>query len=477
VKFIIGNTYTVCKDYSEEEIKLLRGWCSKEYEYYGIDYKAKGPARRRRQKMTAFLNYLEVGPSFPTGWVGRFAEQLQRFGHEVIIEDVRRTPNVAAPLPYSGFELRDYQAEAVNRALKLKRGIIHHATGAGKTVILGKLIAEIGQPTLIIVPTRELLRQTYNKMCEYLDPSLVGYVGDSEWKPNFVTVGIVNTLWNHVKAGSNELKKITDQLEVVVVDEAHHINIKGRNQLKNSYFKIMQLLDVPYRFGLTATPGEEGSLERELLEAATGRVIHHIGASELIRRDLLSQPTVEMYKIPIPHRISDWQTAYKQNILFNEYRNELIIDLAKEYAKQGLSVLISVIRVGNHAKPLWEAFDRAELMVGNTPTHIREKILEDFAAKRCKILVSTVVNEGVDIPSMDVIIMAGGGKSDKLTVQKVGRALRKAEGKDGCLIVDFYDDDNGILKKQSQARRRVYKNEEEFIVKPYMTPPLEPLEL
>ena len=86
--------------------------------------------------------------------------------------------------------------------------------------------------------------------------------------------------------------------------------------------------------------------------------------------------------------------------------------------------------------------------------------------KDLKILISTVVNEGVNIPSMDVIIMAGGGKSNKLTVQRVGRALRKAEGKETAKIIDFYDNDNGILLRHSKARLKTYRKEEEFQIEP-----------
>jgi superfamily II DNA or RNA helicase len=63
---------------------------------------------------------------------------------------------------------------------------------------------------------------------------------------------------------------------------------------------------------------------------------------------------------------------------------------------------------------------------------------------------------------MDVIIMAGGGKSSKQTVQRVGRALRTAQGKQVARIIDFYDADRGILQRHSRARLRTYKKEEEF---------------
>jgi superfamily II DNA or RNA helicase len=67
---------------------------------------------------------------------------------------------------------------------------------------------------------------------------------------------------------------------------------------------------------------------------------------------------------------------------------------------------------------------------------------------------------------MDVIIMAGGGKSNKQTVQRVGRALRKSEGKSKAMIIDFYDADNGMLERHSKARLKTYKKESEFEINP-----------
>ena len=70
-------------------------------------------------------------------------------------------------------------------------------------------------------------------------------------------------------------------------------------------------------------------------------------------------------------------------------------------------------------KSLNDMIEDAVFMSGQTPAEERKEILEDFGNKKIKILISTVVNEGVNIPSMDVIIMAGGGKSNKQTVQKL----------------------------------------------------------
>ena len=228
------------------------------------------------------------------------------------------------------------------------------------------------------------------------------------------------------------------------------------------------MLDCYYKFGLTATPGDPNSLERELLEGATGRVIDHVSSSELIKRGLLTKPVIQMYKITPPQRFSDWQAAYKQNILKNGRRNAQIVRLAERYADEGKSVLITVTRVAEHGGLLNDMIEDAVFMSGQTPADERKQILEDFGNKKIKILISTVVNEGVNIPSMDVIIMAGGGKSNKQTVQRVGRALRKSEGKNKAMIIDFYDADRGMLERHSKARLKTYKKESEFEIKDHI---------
>ena len=160
--------------------------------------------------------------------------------------------------------------------------------------------------------------------------------------------------------------------------------------------------------------------------------------------------------------ISDWKLAYDKNILENDDRNQKIINVAKKYEAEGKSVLITVTRVKKHGRVLLEALPSARFMSGACNSSEREKILKDFKEKKFHILISTVVNEGVNIPAMDVIVLAGGGKSDKMTIQRVGRVLRKADGKNEAVIIDFFDKDRSILQKHSQSRLRLYKKEEQY---------------
>ena len=464
--FEIDNSYTKATPANKEGLDLLADWCTKEYDFYGLDFSKRPP---RRAKKTAYIRYIKSSKDkssvfFPTGWSGKFIEKLKAKEIPVTWENKRVQPIIQAS-DYemnSVPELRDYQQEALEKCLTSGRGIIHHATGAGKTVVMAALLNNLNLKALIIVPTLNLLIQTADEFKKFLGEENVGMIGEGDFDPKQFTVATVQSLWSKIKKDDNDLKKVFKEFQFLALDEAHHINIAGKDDIKNTYFKIAQLLDCYYKFGFTATPGDEGTLERELLEAATGRVLHQVSSSELIKRGLLTRPIIQMYKITPSQRFSDWQVAYKQNILRNIRRNNLICKLAEEYAAKGKSVLITVTRVEEHGGVLNDMIESAVFMSGSTPSEERKEMLEDFGSKRKKILISTVVNEGVNIPSMDVIIMAGGGKSNKQTVQRVGRALRTAQGKQVARIVDFYDADNGILQRHSRARLRTYKKEEEF---------------
>jgi superfamily II DNA or RNA helicase len=469
--FKIGNTYTeVVSDY-KEGLQIINDWCLKEYEYYGMDFSQRPP---RRVKKTDYLKYFQ-NKRFPTGWAGKFFRKYQDLDLEggrgaykkITWEDCRDKPPFSFPLEHTHiYPLRDYQQEAFEAALLQSRGIVYHATGAGKTVLMAKLLAELNLPSLIIVPSLNLLLQTSGDLIGFLGEENVGTIGEGVFEPSKFTVATVQSIWSKMKNNDEDTKKLFKSLHCLFIDEAHHINVAGRNKIQNTYFQIAQVCNTYYRFGLTATPGEEGELERELLEGATGSVIHTISSSHLIRLGLLTRPVIEMYKITPPMRISDYQAAYRENILKNAKRNAAVVRLANKYAKEGNSVLIIVNRVQEHGSVLKDLIPESVFMSGNTAGSDRKEIFEDFANKDIKVLISTVVNEGVNIPSMDVIIMAGGGKSNKQTIQRVGRALRKSKGKHIARIIDFYDADNGMLERHSKARMTTYKKEREFEIKP-----------
>ena len=87
-------------------------------------------------------------------------------------------------------------------------------------------------------------------------------------------------------------------------------------------------------------------------------------------------------------------------------------------------------------------------------------MFNDFVSGKFNVLISTIsiFAEGIDIPSLNIIINASGNRGDVKTVQVLGRVLRKLEGKQLARYFDF-NDDYKFFRVASLARRRIMNKE------------------
>lgn len=103
-------------------------------------------------------------------------------------------------------------------------------------------------------------------------------------------------------------------------------------------------------------------------------------------------------------------------------------------------------------------------MHGQIETAVRREWLDDLERKLRPVLVATTLaDEGLDLPSLDGLILAGGGKSPTRAYQRIGRALRPAPGKAGAEVLDFFDP-APYLEDHSLARLALYRHEPAFDV-------------
>jgi superfamily II DNA or RNA helicase len=75
-------------------------------------------------------------------------------------------------------------------------------------------------------------------------------------------------------------------------------------------------------------------------------------------------------------------------------------------------------------------------------------------------IATPIFDEGVDVPGIDVLILAGGGKSNIKLLQRLGRGMRTDPDKVQLLVLDFIDDTNRYLFKHSEERLNVYERED-----------------
>jgi len=369
--------------------------------------------------------------TFPVGVLPRVKKFLNNQGYRVRIKDERKLRGVKLNSTWNEeYIMRKYQDRAVKTALKNKMGVLALPVGSGKTIVGLRIIHEVDYSSLIVVHTKELLYQWAEKVRDVLgiEP---GIVGDNKWEERGITIAMIQTL---LSRGTDKLQK---EYALLMFDECH------RTSAAEKFYQLGLSLPQIYRFGLSATPWRRVKGEEIKIEAVVGPIIFEVRAEDLINEKFLAKPKFEVitYESSMPSFSERYKELYEDMIMNNDERNRAIVKKAVELAKKGHRVLIDVKRI-EHGKILKEMLAKegvkAEFLSSESPN--RWEILEDFKEGKIPVLISTLLKEGVDIPEISAIILAGGGKSDIMTIQTIGRALRPKAGMK-AVIVDVQDDD------------------------------------
>ncbi len=369
--------------------------------------------------------------TFPVGLLPRVKKFLNSKGYRVRIKDERQVRGVKLNSTWNeNYSLRRYQQRAVRKALKEKMGVLALPVGSGKTVVGLRIIHELDLSALIVVHTKELLYQWAEKVEELLGVK-AGIVGDNKWNEENVTVAMIQTLL------SRGVDKLKNDYAIVMFDECH------RTSAAEKFYQLGISLPQVYRFGLSATPWRRVRGEEIKIEAVVGPIIYEVKAEDLIREGFLAKPRFEVitYESSMPSFSERYKELYEDVVMNNDERNRAIVAKAKELVRKGHRVLIDVKRI-EHGKILKEMLEKegvtAEFL--SSKSQNRWEVLEAFKNGEIPVLISTLLKEGVDIPEISAIILAGGGKSDIMTIQTIGRALRPKKGM-RAVIVDVADDD------------------------------------
>ncbi|ASJ15513.1 DEAD/DEAH box helicase [Thermococcus radiotolerans] len=369
--------------------------------------------------------------TFPVGVLPRVKKFLNCKGYRVRIKDERQVSGVKLNSTWNeNYVMRRYQARAIKKALKEKMGVLSLPVGSGKTVVGLRIIHELDLSALIVVHTKELLYQWADKVREVLGVE-PGIVGDNKWEERGVTVAMIQTLL------SRGAEKLQNEYAIVMFDECH------RTSAAEKFYLLGLSLPQVYRFGLSATPWRRVRGEEIKIEAVVGPTIFEVKAEDLIKERFLAKPRFEIitYESTMPSFSERYKELYEDMIMNNDERNRAIVKKAVELARKGHRILIDVKRI-EHGRILKEMLEaegiKAEFLSSQSPN--RWEILEAFKEGEIPVLVSTLLKEGVDIPEISAIILAGGGKSDIMTIQTIGRALRPKKGMK-AVIVDVQDDD------------------------------------
>ncbi len=355
-------------------------------------------------------------------------------------------------------EPRPYQKEALEAWLAANgRGLVVLPTGAGKSHVAVMAMAARPRPALVVAPTLDLVRQWYDLLRTSFGVE-VGVVGGGEHTVQDLTVTTYDSAWLHMQHFGN-------RFGLVVFDEAHHLP-------SESYASAARMCLAPFRLGLTATP-ERADGREALLEELVGPLVIRRDIGELSGDFLAPYETVRVAVELDPEERAAYETARARYRAFLRrygvrlggpqgwsrfvresavrpdgpeamaaYQTQRRIAFGARAKLDYLEMLLHRHRgerllVFTQDNPTAYAISHRFLLPAIThQTRVRERsdILSGFAEGRYRAVVtSRVLNEGVDVPEASVAVVVSGTGSVREHVQRLGRILRKREGKRALL--------------------------------------------
>jgi DNA excision repair protein ERCC-3 len=441
---------------------------------YELSYQVGVPAEKRflqadgSVKVTWWDGYkrlLQRSGNFPSGLVPRVLRLLQKWsvGHEV--RDLRTRPLEAVPIWVmpEGFQLRDYQREACDRAEAWGRGVIDSPPRTGKSCMIAELVRRVADKTVITAPTNPIASQTMDMLLRlFRENDWSGQVPDCADDFYLLTGGVPTSQKERRKvrrakvfvstAGTAVLMPQVwwDTIKCLIVDERHHQGAK-------TYHKISDLaVNAYFRWGFTGTNYRSNAGEHIALEACLGRTVASYSIPEMTERGVLVPGEVEIWPVDWPGiKQIKYDAAYKLGIVQGDLRNAMVVEAVQRLLKDGRKVLVLVHRI-KHGDALAGLIPGSRFVKGEDGAEVRTAVAQlDSGELRC-LIGSPVVGEGLDCPAADALVYVKAGKARVTHTQDVFRVLTNSPGKRPAKIIDFADRMNATLLEHSVKRMHHY---------------------
>lgn len=372
-----------------------------------------------------------------------------------------------------GAAIRDYQLDAIHKAITDGRRLLLSPTGSGKSLIIYCLLRwheKHGRSQVILVPTTSLVEQMYTDFQSYSQNNgwkvseTCSRVYSGHSKDNLLP--IVISTWQSVY----ELpKKFFEPFQVVYGDEAHTFKAKSLTGIMH------KMVTAPYRIGTTGTL--DGTKTHKLvLEGLFGPVYKVTTTRELMDNDQLSELKVFCLVLQYSDNVKkvnkdnkypdemDFLCGYEprnkfiRNLAISQTGNSLVLF---QYVEKHGSILYDMIKAKAGVRQVFFVY-------GGTDTEQRENIRKITETENNAIIVASygTFSTGINIRNLHNIIFASPTKSRIRNLQSVGRGLRKGDNKSHCKLYDIGDDLTWKARKNFTLQHMIERiktyNEEQF---------------
>ena len=339
------------------------------------------------------------------------------------------------------------------------RALLISATGTGKTYASAFAMRELGfKRVLFLVHRGQLARQTkksYEKVfAKSVSMGLVG-AGYHEYDADYV-FATVQTL----NRDEHLLQYDKDAFDCIVLDEAHHVTA-------DTYQKIMKHFSPKLWLGMTATPDkrDDNVAGRNVYELFNYQIAYEIRLQQAMEENLLCP--FHYFGITDLSIVGDDKDNRNFSMLTSDERVKHIIQQANYYGYSGEKVKGLIFcssiketqelahKFNNIVNPDTGGFYRTIALNGDANEQERQDAFERLAMNESEanvhkqpldyIFSVEILNEGVDIVEVNQVIMLRPTQSPIVFIQQLGRGLRKADGKEYVVILDFIGNYNNNL--------------------------------
>ncbi len=373
----------------------------------------------------------------------------------------------------------EHQQEALQAwKVNQRRGVVVLPTAAGKTYLAQMVMAATPRRTLITVPTLDLMHQWYANLEAAFPGVEVGLLGGGSRDRTSILVATYDS-------ASIYAEDLGNQYALLICDECHHLP-------SDFHRSIAEYSIAPYRLGLTATP-ERSDGRHEDLEALLGKVVYRRTSEELSGTALAPYQVVQL-KVQLSEEERDryaklqkqrnaflqeskiwlsspqgWQRFVQASAKSAAGRRAMLAHRESKNIALGtqgkLTLLENLLNKHYPDRTLIFTNDNATVykisqdflipaITHQTPVKERHTILQKFrSGDYSVIVVSHVLNEGVDVPDARVAILLSGSGSPREYIQRLGRVLRKgSSGKMALLyeVIAEQTSEEGVSRRRHQ---------------------------
>lgn len=346
-------------------------------------------------------------------------------------------------LPSAAASLRDYQRRQLVQVADsigehVLRLLVQLPTGGGKTHELAAiaLCAHLAGLRVLVIATRtRLVRQIHERLEAFNVPhGVIAAQMKGMWdRFQPVQVASADTLHRRCMGGG---RMPLPSAEVVIFDEAHLAVGKSRLALLDQYPSAV-------RIGFTATPARKSGaslsagFSRLLLGPSILDLIH---AGQLVPPRIFNAPVITQAQLQaIPKSAGDYAEGRLATLLSQP---KLIGDVVSNWLRLAHGRRTIVFACDKrHGAELTREFNAcgvtAELLTDQDEDTEREAVIARMEAGQTTVIINCfLMAYGIDIPTVEAVVLARPTRSVAMYLQMIGRGLRTAPGKSECLLID-----------------------------------------